>query len=328
MTAMSYDRPVVVGYQDVSSRAALDWAAAEAARHGTQLRVVTAYSPNDSFPWGYSYLVPPGDVERVSRAVRDNALGRVEDGAQRARDAHPGLDVDTTVAHANAAAALVTASQQASLLVVGAHAGRHAVGSLGSVSLTLAAHTKCPLVVVPPYGTSVPGTTGMGVATARAALTDDQERPAAAIGQVLVGVDESHECDDAIGFAFEQAAARGIELTALHAWWMDPTLLSAETAESWQGAIEEDRLVVDESLAPWRSRYPDVKVHRVVGRAPVENALRAAAVGAELVVVGSRGRGGFASLLLGSVSRAVLHHATCPVAVVRRGQLDHLHGPR
>jgi nucleotide-binding universal stress UspA family protein len=197
------------------------------------------------------------------------------------------------------------------------------VGSLGAVSLTLAAHAGCAVVVVPPHGAPLPGTT-----TGQSPLTDEQERPAAAIGQVVVGVDESPECDDAVGFAFEQAAARGIELTALHAWWMDPSVLAADVAASWRDAIEEDRLVVDEALAPWRSRFPDVKVHRVVGRAPAAQALHAAGTGAELVVVGSRGRGGFASLLLGSVSRSVLQHATCPVAVVRRGQLDRLHDPR
>ena len=321
MSVRSYDRPVVIGYQDVSSRAALDWAAAEAARHGARLRVVTAYSPNDSFPWGYSYLIPPGDLERVADAVRDNALSRVEDAVQRARDARPGLDVDSTVVHANAAAALVTASQEAGLLVVGAHAGRHVTGSLGAVSLTVAAHTKCPVVVVPPYGTRPPD----GSVSAVAARADEEERPAAAIGQVVVGVDESQECADAVGFAFEQAAARGAELTALHAWWMDPTVLSPEIAQRWRDAVEADRLAVNDALAPWRSRYPDVKVHAVVGRAPVVQALQAAAAGAELLVVGSRGRGGFASLLLGSVSRAVLQHATCPVAVVRRGQLDRLY---
>jgi nucleotide-binding universal stress UspA family protein len=204
-------------------------------------------------------------------------------------------------------------------MVVGAHAGRHVVGSMGAVSLTLAAHTRCPVVVVPPYGTD----SHLDEARRRAAaLIDEQERPAAAIGQVVVGVDQSPECDDAIGFAFEQAQARAVELTALHAWWMEPSVMSAGMVESWGDAIEEDRLVVDEALAPWRSRYPDVKVHRVVARTPVEHALRAAASGAELLVVGSRGRGGFASLLLGSVSRSVLQHATCPVAVVRRGQLD------
>jgi nucleotide-binding universal stress UspA family protein len=324
MSAMSYGRSVVVGYEDVSSRAALDWAAAEAARHGTTLRVVTAYTPDSSYPWGYTYLVPPSDIQRVAGIVKENALSRVEDAAQRARAAHPGLEVLTTVANASPAAALVTASQQASLVVVGAHPHRHAFGSLGSVSLALAAHTACPVVVVP---WPEPKVAREGTAAAAADLRDDQDRPAAAIGQVVVGVDESPECEDAIGFAFEQASSRGIELTALHAWWMDPSVLSAEVAESWQGAIEEDRMVVDEALAGWRSRYPDVKVHRVVGRAPAVNALRAASAGAELLVVGSRGRGGFASLLLGSVSRSMLQRATCAVAVVRRGQFDRLANP-
>jgi nucleotide-binding universal stress UspA family protein len=94
----------------------------------------------------------------------------------------------------------------------------------------------------------------------------------------------------------------------------------AEGAE-WAEIGAEDEVVVDAILAPWLARYPDVTVSRVVARERPSDALVEAGDGAALLVVGSRGRGGFAGLLLGSVSRQVLQHATCPVAVVRAGQL-------
>ncbi len=317
MSAVSYDRPIVVGYKDGSSDAALDWAATEAVRHDVPLRIVSAYAQESAYPWGYGYLIPPASIQHLAEHVRSNAASLAEDAAQRVRRQHPGLEVITTLAHSGASGSLVTASLQASLLVLGGHARHHRMG-LASVSVSLAAHAACPVVVVP----AVSDDDEPAPATA---LHEGQERPAPAVGQVVVGADDSPESTDAIGFAFEQANARGCGLTALHAWWVDPALLSPELLPSWQDVLDDDRAAFDAALAPWRARFPEVKVTRVIGRGPAGNALCAAAEGAELLVVGSRGHGGFASLLLGSVSRAVLQHAPCPVAVVRRGQLDVLH---
>jgi nucleotide-binding universal stress UspA family protein len=316
MSAVRYDHPVVVGYLDQSSDEALLWAADEAARHEAPLRVVHAYTQQTAYPWGYGYLIPPTGIMDAEELARGNATSLLEDVAQRLRDRSPGPRVITTLAHTNAASALVAASSQASLVVVGAHP-RRGVARLASVSLALAAHAQCPVVVVP----QVPQTGAQ--ATVR--LEDEFERPAATAGQVVVGVDDSPECDDAIGFAFEQASARGCGLVAVHAWWLDPAVLQSDVTDGWQEVVEEERILTSTVLVPWRGRFPEVKVTRLVGHAAVANALCAAGDGAELLVVGSRGRGGFTSLLLGSASRAVLQHAPCPVAVVRRDQLTHLH---
>ncbi len=126
--------------------------------------------------------------------------------------------------------------------------------------------------------------------------------------------------DNAVGFAFEEAAYRGAALTALHTWThpvagepgdMPPLVYDADRLEA-----DEARVLI-EALGGWRDKYPDVTVHRRLIRGHVRRTLIETSSRAQLVVVGSRGRSGFAGLLLGSVSQAVLHHAACPVAIIR-----------
>jgi len=164
---------------------------------------------------------------------------------------------------------------------------------VGSVAVELAAHAHCPVLV--------------------ARGTVDPALP------VLVGVDGSPANQPAIGYAFEQAALRRVPLVALHAWAhpvasgsgdMLPLVYDLDEVQA-----AEER-VLSEALAGWSEKYPDVTVERVVRHGSVRSTLIEASGRAQLVVVGARGRGGFAGLLLGSVSQAVLHHAACPVAVV------------
>jgi nucleotide-binding universal stress UspA family protein len=298
---------IVVGFENDLSRPALDWAALEARRSGAGLRIVHAYSAEVSYPWGYGYLMPATTIDDVAERVRENAASVLADAAEHVHHTQPELDVVTTLAHGGPAVSLVNAARDARLLVVGARPRRH-WPSIGGVHLAVAAHSTCPVVVVP-------------TADEEPAVPD-RPWPTAATGQVVVGVDDSPECTDAIGFAFAQAHERGIALTAVHAWWVDPRVLPVGIEDDWRGALDGERSALDVALAPWRARFPSVAVHRLIGRAPASDALCQVSEGAELLVVGSRGRGGFASLLLGSVSRAVLQRATCPVAVVRRGQLS------
>lgn len=320
--------PVVVGFQDHGSDEALEWACQEAARLGAPLRVLHAYPRELRYPWGYGYPLPVGDLHHAQERMRTNASSVLEDAVQRVRSRHPELAVTATLGSTGPDAALVLASQAAALLVVGRH-GRHAAGSShGSVSLSVAAHAACPVVVVP-------GPDADGAAAEAAEADADLELmggdgPPPALrsvfaGQVVVGIDDSPETADAVGFAFAQASARGVGLVAVHAWWIDPTLLPPAMPVDWNELGASDQGIIDAVLAPWKARYPDVKVARVLARLRTAAALVTASAGAELLVVGSRGRGGFASLLLGSVSRKVLQHAACPVAVVRRGQLAALH---
>ena len=314
MTAMSPNRhgPVLVGVAEGGGHAALHWAADEAERRGVSLRILHAYSAEASYPWGYGYPLPAGVLHNAEEVARGNAMSVLQDAANHVRDHYPSLEFSTTLARMSAAASLVAASAESSTLVVGRREHRHPrLAALGSVSLAVAAHAECPVIVIPP-------------AAHREAGRTDGDRAAAgpAGGQIVVGVEDSPACLDAVGFAFAQAAARGLALTAVHAWWVDPTVLAMSEGALWTELGSDEPVVVDTLLAPWATRYPQVPVKRLMVRELPGEALVAAGAGAELLVVGSRGRGGFANLLLGSVSRDVLQHATCPVAVVRAGQLS------
>jgi nucleotide-binding universal stress UspA family protein len=145
-----------------------------------------------------------------------------------------------------------------------------------------------------------------------------QEGPSA--GQVVVGIDGSPHSTHAVGIAFEQAAFQGTGVVAVHAYEWPETSTPGELLPLVYDVDDlrnEEARLLSEALAGWCDKYPDVPVARKLVRARPVAALVAESAGAALVVVGSRGRGGFTGLLLGSVSRAVLHHADCPVAVVR-----------
>ncbi len=139
-------------------------------------------------------------------------------------------------------------------------------------------------------------------------------------GPVVVGVDGSPASDRATEFAFAAAAARGVPLVAAHTWTdtsMGTVFGLTGVSVDWESLLGEEERALADHLAVWQSRYPQVEVRALVTvERPVRTLLEQSA-GAQLLVVGSRGRGGFAGMLLGSTSQAVLHHALCPVAVVR-----------
>lgn len=313
--------PVVVGYAETGSDQALEWASREASGRRLPLRVVHAYCSRSAYPWAWGYPLPAGDVQRFEEAMRSNATSLLEDVTNRMRTEHPGQQLTATLASASAAEALLLASRDASLVVVGQHASRH-TGLWGSTPLSVAAHAACPVVVVPspPDGSGAvpdePGRVSGSMSTGASAVSS--------VGQVVVGVDDSMECFDAVGFAFDHASRHGVGVIAVHAWWVDPILLAAPVPADWSDAGPQGESGFDQFLAPWSARYPEVQVSRTLVRMDTSTALVEVARGAQLLVVGSRGRGGFTSLLLGSVSRRVLHQASCPVAVVRRGQFPAL----
>ena len=190
--------------------------------------------------------------------------------------------------------ALQAESADAALVVLGDRGLGGFTGLLlGSVAVSLAAHAACPVVVVrgPEFDASAPR-----------------------VEPVVVGVDGSPASEAA--FAFAAAALHAVPLVAVHAWCdlvVDPTV-----APLLDDALESDeREVLAERLAGWSQEYLDVDVRRLVVRDRPARALVQESASAQLVVVGSRGRGGLAGMLLGLVSHALLHHAHCPVAVVR-----------
>jgi nucleotide-binding universal stress UspA family protein len=198
---------------------------------------------------------------------------------------------------------LVEASSSADLVVLGSRGLGGFRGMLvGSVAVTLAAHGHCPVVVV--RGRTV-------------------EDPPPEVGPVVLGVDGSPISEAATGFAFDAASLRGVRLIAVHVWndlaFIGPWNPLPQVPDL--AAVEADlRRQLDERMAAWQAKYPDVEVERVLVRGYPAAGLLDQAAGAQLIVVGSRGRGAIAGLGgLGSTSQAVLYHARCPVAVVRAG---------
>lgn len=291
VTMRSAHEPIVVGVD--GSEAALDavrWAAVESRRRHTGVRLVDAVGP----------MPPPRPGNpRVGalcyrEALRDEAGDAVAVAAAAAEQSAPGAEVATEVLAGEPVPSLVGESGHAQLVVLGDPGVGGFAASLGdSVAVELAAHAQCPVVVV--RGAASGGLVPME-------------------GPVVVGVDGSLEGAAALAFAFEAASARRVPLVAVHAW-QDTVADRMSPPPGGQAAFQEENLA--EWLAAWGAKFPDVAVQRVVARDRPARALLERSAGAQLVVVGSRGRGALAGLVLGSVSQALLHHSACPVAVVR-----------
>ncbi|MGI5240130.1 universal stress protein [Dactylosporangium sp. CA-139066] len=281
------DGMVVVGADGGEpSLQAVRWAAAEAARRHAPLRVLLAYywrAPLTAF-------APAGELAETARRFADTL---VADVAREATVSDPEADVQVAAVPGHPAEVLLKAGDDAALLVLGTR-GRHAATGavLGSVSQQVAVHARCPVVVV--RGRTDP------------------------TGDVLVGVDGSESSNRALALAFDEARQRGCGLVAVRAieTLLAPVPVGApplvyDTAEV-QRALAEQAV---EQVAEASKRCPDVRweCHGVPGDAAevlVERSQRA-----QLAVVGSRGHGGFAGLLLGSVGLRLLHRAHCPVLI-------------
>jgi nucleotide-binding universal stress UspA family protein len=291
MNAEDRRRTVVVGI-DGSAEAlrAVRWAVPEARRRRATLRLVTAFAWTDDRMVGWPGLGQTAYGDRL-RAFAENGLTAAADVAT---ELDPDLPVERDLVLGFPGVVLVEQSRGAELLVVGDRGRGRAISALaGSVAVGVAAHSACPVVVVR-------GTEGHS----------DQPLP------VVVGIDGTPLSEAAIAFAFEAASARRAPLVAVHTW--DGSVI-AELVD-WQSAAVEAEEELAERLAGWGAKYPDVAVQRVVGRAAAARALLDQSTRAQLVVVGSRGHGEIAGLLLDSVSNALVHAAGCPVAIVRSGE--------
>jgi nucleotide-binding universal stress UspA family protein len=185
-------------------------------------------------------------------------------------------------------------SKEAQMVVVGRR-GQGALGTLlGSVSSGLIHHAHCPIAVI----------------------HEDSSTAHPSQAPVLVGVDGSPASESATAIAFDEASRRHVDLIALHAW-SDAGMLDFPGMDWPQMKVSADE-VLAERLAGWQERYPDVKVHRHVVRDRPARQLIDQSETAQLVVVGSHGRGGFAGMLLGSVSAAVVQSSSTPVIVARQ----------
>ncbi len=295
----------------MSTTAAL-WAAAECVRRNASLHIVSAFTvPVAGFAGPGSM---PLDVYDASLEATQAVVAQA---AEIVRSAHPDLDIVTEVFRDQSVAALLHCSEKALMTVVGSH-GRHQFTDavLGSVAVRMAARATRPVVVV---------------RHPELAATDTEEMaadgtPLAADGPVLVGVDGSDDAQAAIGFAFEEAAVRETQLIAVHSWddvVLDGFLRAYPLPINKAEVDEERRRLLAEQLAGWSEKYPEVHVRPEIRRGhPVAALLGPSPVPAPgdkppaLIVVGTRGHGRFAGLLLGSTSQALIAHAPCPVAVV------------
>jgi len=285
-------RKVVVGV-DGSQDAlrAVRWAAREAVRRRAELHLVAAVL------WSDDHLP---EMRRSGHDRTGDVLRRLADlsldGAEvAAAEAAPGVVAVRREIVGFAPSVLRDVSQDAELLVVGDRGrGRIASVMAGSVAVALAAHASCPVVVV-----------------RGAEAAEDSSGP------IVVGIDGTARSEAALAFAFEEASAHCAPLLALHTWSdviNDPYVASVIDWDA-VAASEAERLA--DRIAGWAAKYPDVAVEQLVARGRAAHVLLDRAQGARLVVVGSRGHGEVAGLLLDSVSNALVHGAACPVAVVR-----------
>ena len=281
---------IVVGVDgSPASDAAVIWAAREAAMRNVPLSLVHMFK---AFVPTFPQIPTPSGVaawqEDDGRKVLEQAVKIAEDAVPRDRK----ISIGSEVRCSPPVPTLIDLSEEAEMIVVGCN-GRGAVARvlLGSVSSGVVRSARCPVAVI----------------HAEASYLPDATR-----APVLVGIDCSPASELALAIAFDEASFRGVELTALHAW-SDIAVYQIPWVD-WKDEAERS---LAEYLAGWHERYPDVKVNRVItldhpGRALIEESETA-----QLVVVGSHGRGGLSGMLLGSVSNAVVHAGRAPVIVAR-----------
>lgn len=289
MSESAHDRRIVVGVDGTpASRAAVEWAARDAGLRHRNITLVHVVLTPEMGEW-----VDVPLSERYTSAREERGRQLLQEASELvSTTAGDGISVDTRVITGAIVPTLVHLSKDAEMTVVGCRGLNALAGMvLGSVSRGLLHHAQCPVVVV----------------------HDQQQPPEDA--PVVLGVDGSPASEAATALAFDEASWRGVDLVAVHACsddnseildvgWADLETLGAE--------------VVSEQLAGWRDRYPEVHVRPVVARTSPARWIVEQGDTAQLIVVGSHGRGGFAGMLLGSVSNAVVQAARVPVIVTRQ----------
>jgi nucleotide-binding universal stress UspA family protein len=285
------DKPIVVGISgSAGSQDALRWAAQRASRHSLPLVVVHAVDDR--------WMTPEFQYEEL---IRESAVDLLQRSLETARLYAADLKVDVELRHGSPGAALREVSKEASMVVVGAH-DRHWMdgGPLTDRALQIVSASDCPVAVIP-------------------------ARQGADRG-VVVGVDGSEDALQAVRFAAAEADRDGDELTVVLA--IGSPVRRFETQLPSRGLtgtiIEEQRVVLAESVAGLGDKYPDLRVHQCLEtETEPAKALVDTAAGARLLVIGSRGRAGFSRLVLGSTAHAVLLHAPCPTVVTRLHRVKH-----
>ena len=287
---------IVVG-TDLSGRAqeAVAWAAHRAAARKVPLLIVLAL-PEVPIP-RRSRLFDAMVTGDYHGYLAENAKAKLEELAEKARELHPELEVETVAEEGLGSYVLAQASKKALLVVVGAR-GANApakVRALGGTADAVVAHAHGPVAVITDHGSPTPD------------------------GPVVVGVDDSPESDAALALAADEAAARGVPLRAIHAWDVAPWMMGPMGVTAMQSLPPVSRLKerIEEIVAPVVADHPGLEYTVEVVEARPSAALALASVGGTEVVVGSPGPGDSTELPLGSACKEVLRDADCPVIVTR-----------
>lgn len=294
MSAGNTRTGIIVGIDDSpAAKVAVQWATRDAELRNIPLTLVHAVSPEVA-SW-LSVPVPAG----VLRWQKDHGRRLIDDAIQVVEEA--ALSGGPTVVHSEivssaAIPTLIDMSKDADLVVVGCRGSGQWPGRLlGSVSSGLLRHAQCPVAVI---------------------HDEDPLMPHPHQAPVLVGIDGSPASELATRIAFDEASRRMVDLIALHAWSDVSDAHASEWPEiDWPATQSMAEQVLAERLAGWQEQYPDVNVTRVVVRDQPARQLIQHSEEAQLVVVGSRGRGGFAGMLVGSVGETVAQLARMPVIV-------------
>lgn len=291
---MEHEPVVLVGVDgSETSDVAAEWAAREALKLGWRLHVVCAYS----LPTFTVASLDGGYAALDDSAIRAGAQAVLDDAVQAL--GREGLEITSSLETGDAAGVLVELSRNAGLAVIGTRGkGGFADRLLGTVSSALPAHAHCPTVVVP---------------------VREEHDVLVPIRRIVVGVDGSESAKVALARAIDEAELWGVELTAVAAV---PMVTGSSALSAWLPASTDREAIlaevevglnaaVDAAVA---GRNVVVKRHALDGSGSA--LLTEFSTAVELIVVGTRGRGGFAGLLLGSTSQTLLHHAICPIMVV------------
>lgn len=274
--------PVVAYIESGAALSAALWAAEQCARTGAALHLVACVEDGT-----LQQRVPASLLRHVAAAVADRV---------------PGIEIITRLLDGAPAAALITVSADARLIVIADADSAQGRSDVRAVSWALASHGQCPLVLW------------------RASTDGGLSSP------VVVGVDGSQISGGALEFALDEASWRQVPLVVVMAWsdvYLDVQRHVVGVITDWRAVAEDSRRMLAEQLAGAREHYPDLDIEQVLTHDRPVRALLKEAANAQLLVVGSHGRGGFPDMLLGSVSRALIDYAPCPLAVVRPSVLRH-----
>lgn len=274
-----------------ASDAAVAWAAREATMRGLPITLMHAVPPVVvGWPAGKLYADIPEWQREIAEQVIDQA--RLVVAVNVAGADRP--EMRTEIIYSSVLPTLIDTSRDAWMIVVGRQ-GLGALGRLllGSVTAGLLQHAHCPVAVIHTEEGAAP--------------TSD--------APVLVGTDGSPASEDAVALAFDEASRRGVDLVALHAW--SDVGVFPMLGMDWRDSEAKGHELLAERLAGWQEQHPDVRVKRLIVCDRPSRWLLEEAQRAQLVVVGSHGRGGFAGMLLGSVSSHVAQSAMVPVIVAR-----------